>query len=233
MILRTFSRNLLKLNRQIGLSKPLDYAVCIDIECTCDTPLQIYPMEVIEIACIKLNLKPKTNDLTNDLAHCPLFHSYVRPVINPKLTLFCQDLTGILQPIVDRADTIEKVVENMMNWLKEQNLVDGNYAKKEEFAFASCGNFDLNLLSPIIKDCQFNNNQELPIYFREWINVKKMFVNHKREWPKGLYHMLELLDEKPSGRLHSAKDDCINLARVIECLHFKGCNFHVTNKVSQ
>lgn len=223
MILRTFTRNLIK---RRPLVEPINYAVCVDIECTCDNPIQIYPMEVIELACLKVDLT--TSIKTNK----EMFHSHVRPVMNPNLTLFCQDLTGILQSDVEKADTIEKVVGKLMQWLIDEKLIDEKYESKERFAFASCGNFDLKLLSPIIKDSLFNNDLELPIYFREWINVKKTFVNHKKEWPKGLYHMMELLGEEPAGRLHSAKDDCKNLARIIECLHLEGCKFHVTSKVS-
>lgn len=238
MLLRTFTRSLIRRNRGLtNRHQPVDYAVCIDIECTCDEPTQIYPMEVIELACLKLDLKKiqarKHDDgiELNSTIH-PCFHSYVRPVVNPELTLFCQELTGIMQETVNKAETIDKVVNDLLLWLKEQNLIDDNYSNTENFAFASCGNFDLNLLSPIISDCQFNNHHELPIYFREWINVKKTFVNHKGEWPKGLYHMLELLDENPIGRIHSAMDDCKNLAKVVECLQQEGCKFYVTNRIN-
>lgn len=230
MILRTFTRNMFRANRATK-SQPIDYAICIDIECTCDSPIQIHPMEVIELACLKLDLTKIQKTRNNHVDHYSTFHQYVRPVINPNLTLFCQDLTGILQSTIDNAEPVEQVVKKLMLWLKDEDLIDDNFERKRNFAFASCGNFDLNLLSPIIRDLQFNNNLELPIYFREWINVKKTFVNHKREWPKGLYHMLEMLGEKPSGRLHSAKDDCKNLARIVECLHLEGCKFNVTSKV--
>ena len=223
--------------------EPIDIALCIDIECTCDTPVQIQPMEVIEIACLQYNLSdsclnaPKRTTsavnkaTTSQFDKYPIFHTYVRPQVNPELTLFCQELTGVLQSTVDRADTMDLVVERFLDWMKQNDLIDSSYEKKKNFAFASCGNFDLSLLAPIFKHYKFNNNHELPIYFKEWINVKKTFVNHKREWPKGLYHMLEMLGEEPSGRLHSAKDDCENLARIVECLHNEGCKFHVTNKV--
>ena len=237
MILRTFTRNLLR-NSRIRKTKPVDITVCIDIECTCDSPVQIYPMEVIEIACLKLDLTKLStvngsrnkSILNTSLDKSPTFHSYVKPVINPQLTLFCQELTGVFQTTVDKSEPICSVIDKLLDWLRKQDLIDDNNDMKKQFAFASCGNFDLNVLSPIIKECKFKNDLELPIYFKEWINVKKTFVNHKREWPKGLYHMLEVLNEEPSGRLHSARDDCKNLARIIECLHADGCKFHVTSR---
>lgn len=249
MISRTFTRGLLRANSKLWTKQPIKTAVCIDIECTCDSPIQIQPMEIIEIACVKLDLMnnkggdAKTNDTnfnekdnsrnrSDATNNCPLFHSFVRPKFNPKLTLFCQDLTGITQQIVDRSDDIDHVIRQLIQWLGEQELIDNNLEKNEHFAFASCGNLDLNLLAPIIRNCNnLSNNLDLPIYFREWINVKKTFVNHRREWPKGLYHMLEMLGEEPSGMLHSAKDDCKNLARVVECLHLEGCRFYVTNRM--
>lgn len=238
MILRTFTRKILHPLRKLPL-RPIDVTVCIDIECTCDSPVQLDPMEVIEIACLKMDLTENsanieaTSNQSRENIHLndrPSFHTFVRPVINPELTLFCQELTGVFQSTVDKASTIDVAIDKLITWLQKENLVDENYAMKREFTFASCGNFDLNLLSPLVKKHRFNNDSDLPIYFKEWINVKKTFLNHKKEWPKTLYHMLEILGEEPSGRLHSAMDDCKNLARIVECLHSDGCKFHVTNR---
>lgn len=229
MILRQFSRNLLKKARTLRSNRdPVSHTVCIDIECTCDSPVQLEPMEVIEVACLRLNLTTPRDELLR-LDEFPIFHKFVKPTINPNLTDFCQDLTGIMQSTVDKAPTIDVVIQELVQWLKDERLIDSNGQKIERFAFASCGNFDLITLKSIIEDSQANNNLELPIYFKEWINVKRTFVNHKREWPKSLYHMLELLGEEPFGRLHSAKDDCMNLAKVVDLLHRDGCKFDITN----
>lgn len=237
MILRNFIRNLVRPVRIFRDRPKIDHAVCIDIECTCDSPVQIYPMEVIELACVKLDISShpdtKAAQKRSPFNESQIFHSYVRPVINPELTLFCQDLTGIMQSTVESAEPLDKVLPELIAWMREQGLIDDNYGKKKNFAFASCGNFDLQMLSPIIKDCLFNGNLEIPIYFTEWINVKKTFLNHKREWPKNLYHMMDLLNEAPEGRLHSARDDSKNLARVVERLHLEGSMFQVTNKVTK
>jgi len=210
---------------------PVNITVCIDVECTCDSPLQIHPMEIIELACVKKELIPIECESKDAAQTYSLFHSYVRPEVNPELTLFCQELTGIMQSTVDNAETIDKVTSKLLQWLKDENLVDDKYRKSKNFAFASCGNFDLKILTPPVQDNHFRSNSELPIYFKEWINVKKIFVNHKREWPRSLYHMTELLGIEPSGRLHSAKDDCLNLAKVVESLHKEGCELHVTNRI--
>lgn len=233
MLQRTFTRNLLRLNKLVDQSRLVDYAVCIDIECTCDTPVQIHPMEIIELACLKIDLNnPKTTGQKKLPSTFPQFHSFVRPVINPNLTDFCQDLTGITQQVVDKSDTIDRVVPRLLLWLEEQNLVDKHLTCREKFSFASCGNFDMKLLSPIVRDHLLDKKLQLPDYFNQWINVKKIFVNHKDQWPKSLYHMLEMLDKSPEGRPHSALDDCTNLAQVVERLNRDGCKFYPTTWIT-
>lgn len=231
MLLRSFTRNLLRLNKPVNESKFVDYAVCIDIECTCDSPVQIHPMEIIELACLKVDLTAPKSRASNVASSQASFRSFVRPVINPELTNFCLDLTGISQQIVDKSETIDKVVPRFLSWLVEQNLVDENLTSRENFSFASCGNFDMKLMTPIVRDCLANEKRELPHYFNSWINVKKIFVNHNQKWPKSLYHMLELLDEIPEGTPHSAIDDCKNLAKVVERLHKDGFKFHPTTRI--
>lgn len=224
---RNFVRGLFKFNRPIQAQiKDIDHVVCIDIECTCDSPVQINPQELIEIACMKVDLASKQPE---DQNLNQMFHRYVRPIVNPELTLFCQELTGILQETVDEAEHTHRVLKDMLNWLQKQDLIDDYYRMKRNFAMASCGNFDLQTLNPMLTE--IFNNEELPIYFKEWINVKKTFVYYKREWPSNLLNMLELLDEKPVGRLHSARDDCRNLAKVVERLHLDGCKFTVTSRL--
>lgn len=232
LIYKNFVRGLLRINRSLGKPRPIDHIVCMDIECTCDSPVQIYPMELIEIACIKLDLTSldSKNISFGSLDDRSMFHSYVRPTVNPNLTLFCQELTGIMQKTVDESETADRVIKNMIDWFQEQELIDEKFVIRKDFALASCGNFDLRALSPVLRNF-FNENGELPIYFREWINVKKTFVSHKSQWPKDLLNMLSLLGEEPSGRLHSAKDDCRNLAKVIECLHRDECKFQITSRL--
>lgn len=241
MLLRNMVRTYLRPSMIGQTWKSFDQILCLDIECTCDSPVQIHPMEIIEIACIKLDLN-KTKPFNDSIQTSHMFHSYVKPVINPELTLFCQELTGIMQSTVEKADDINIVLKNFLKWLKDSSLIDENLEKNKEFAFATCGNFDLINIYPLFEDYllkndqiknESNNHNQIPIYFKEWINVKRTFVNHKREWPKTLYNMMALLGEEPSGRLHSAKDDCRNLARVVECLHQNGCKFYVTNRMKR
>lgn len=207
--------------------KPLKQLVSIDLECTCDSPVQIYPMEIIELACIKV-------DLANLTSHEEPFHEYVRPVVNPQLTLFCTDLTGILQSVLDESDDISVVVKRLLQWMNKQNLISDDYQeKKEQFSFVSCGNYDMNCLQPALNKYYESQGKETPDFFKEWINIKKPFVQITHQWPRGLYHMLEILEESATGNLHSAIDDCKNLAKVIQVLDKRGCEFFITSRLNE
>ena len=45
------------------------------------------------------------------------FHSFVRPKLNPRLTEFCQQATGISQKQVDAAPDFIQVLESFQEWL--------------------------------------------------------------------------------------------------------------------
>ena len=51
-----------------------------------------------------------------------VFHSFVRPVINPKLSEFCKSLTGIEQETVDKAEVFQDVLIRFESWMKSHGL---------------------------------------------------------------------------------------------------------------
>jgi len=44
---------------------------------------------------------------------CDIFHTYVKPVLDPKLTPFCTELTGIQQSQVDAGVELPKALQNL------------------------------------------------------------------------------------------------------------------------
>ena len=72
-------------------SQKFEYLLVLDFEATCGP--QGYapkPQEIIEFPCALLNVK-------KGFQIEAIFHEYVRPIHNPKLTTFCTELTGITQ----------------------------------------------------------------------------------------------------------------------------------------
>ena len=92
-----------------------------------------------------------------------VFQSYVRPVINPKLSEFCKTLTGIEQEVVDKADVFEDVLKKFEAWMQKHGLgteksyvliTDGPF-DMGRFMYLQCQqsgiiNFLINLFEPLL-----------------------------------------------------------------------------------
>ena len=64
------------------------------------------------------------------------FQTYVKPTIDPVLTPFCTELTGITQEHVDGGVDITVALQNAHEFLRSEGLFSS------EFIFMSCGDFD-------------------------------------------------------------------------------------------
>ena len=190
---------------------PFDYICVYDFECQCDKNNNLPFNEIIEFPVVIVDVK------NQKIAH--EFHTYVKPVIVPKLTEFCTELTGIKQDQVDKGILIQDAMKQLHAFLESKGLF------KTEFVFASCGDFDGNQMKRESNHKQF----KVPAYLRRWINLKKVFstgeANPAFASPKtitktksvsgGMTDMLDKLGLKLEGRHHSGIDDARNLARVV------------------
>ena len=72
-------------------------------------------MEIIEFPSVlyKIDEKNKSFEYISEFA------KYVKPTIVPILTDFCTELTGIEQSTVDKADTIDIVYKQHMQWIAQ------------------------------------------------------------------------------------------------------------------
>ena len=92
-----YFRYVIDFQRQTFLHQaPFDYICVYDFECTCSNDNNLYPMnsqEIIEFPVVIIDVKQK--------AIKAVFQTYVKPVLDPQLTPFCTELTGITQEQVD------------------------------------------------------------------------------------------------------------------------------------
>lgn len=116
--------------------------------------------EVIEFPVVLLDVKTRQVKST--------FHTYVKPTLDPQLTDFCTELTGITQEQVDAGIDISQALKDLHMWLGQQGVFS------TEFVFMSCGDFDGNALAREAKAKQLY----VPNYLRRWINLKKAFPAH-------------------------------------------------------
>ena len=182
--------------------------------------------EIIEFPIVVVDVKRREIKTT--------FQTYVKPTIDPQLTEFCTELTGITQEQVDQGVTIQDAMRQVHMFLGKAGLFSS------EFIFMSCGDFDGNHLLKEAKEKEFF----VPNYFKRWINIKKAFPIHKFDASKqpydftnmntihrckptvrGMPQMLSQCGLELEGRHHSGIDDAKNLARVAINLMEDGYQF--------
>jgi inhibitor of KinA sporulation pathway (predicted exonuclease) len=148
--------------------------------------------EIIEIGAIKLN---PYGEVTGT------FNQFVKPVLNPRLSAFCQELTTIEQGAIDRAKSFTEVVEHFQDWAE---------IFEEDYLLCSWGAFDRHML---IQDCRLHRMEE--DWAEEHINLKRQYQELKKlRRPWGLKRAVEAEGFEFTGVHHRGIDDAENLAKI-------------------
>ena len=184
----------------------IHYFCVLDFESTCDDTTDIKEFrEIIEFPSVLYKINKKKGKY--ELALVSEFHEYVRPVILPKLSEFCTNLTGITQDVVDGADVFENVYQRHYDWLK---TCTGDV---DSVCFVTCGHWDLAVALPKeIADKHITNYY--PVYKR-YINIKKEFETWYNTKTGSMVSMLSKLKLPLDGRHHSGIDDTRNIAKIL------------------
>ncbi|KAH9837118.1 exonuclease RNase T and DNA polymerase III [Rhodofomes roseus] len=191
------------------MSASLRYLLILDLEATCGDDVEGVN-EIIEFPTLVYDLQEDKVQST--------FHEYVRPVVHPKLTDFCIDLTGITQDVVDAAEPFPAVWERYQKFLRDNELL----ADPASFAFLTCGNWDLRSMLPRQLDISesehgLDASGNLVAPYNRFINVKDAFRAHyKLRYQQGMAQMLRRLKMELEGRHHSGIDDCRNILRIVQ-----------------
>ncbi|KRY32399.1 conserved hypothetical protein [Trichinella spiralis] len=198
------------------LNIALENLLVLDFEATCDQPIQIEPQEIIEFPCVNFSLKE--DRIVSQ------FHSYVRPEVHPNLSSFCTNLTGIVQDMVNNQPTLTEVLTQFDGWLAEQQLLTDE--QRDKWTMVTCGSWDLNY--QLRNQCKWMGHP-VPLYFKSWINIKKIACNATGNYPKSLIAMMQSLGVEHEGRLHSGIDDVKNIVRTVQELKRRKQPFYVTD----
>ncbi len=167
--------------------------IIYDLEATCwmgRPPSMV--QEIIEIGAVRVNGYGEAEGV---------FSSFVRPVINPRLSSFCQELTSIRQEDVERARLFPNVAEDFQDWAEMWD---------EDYVLCSWGEFDQKML---INDCKLHKIDY------DWtaphINLKDQYREIKRlKQPRGLKAVVEAEGYDFVGTHHRGIDDAKNLALI-------------------
>ncbi|MFN7118993.1 MAG: exonuclease domain-containing protein [Saprospiraceae bacterium] len=167
--------------------------IIYDLEATCwmgRPPSMV--QEIIEIGAVRVNGYGEMEDV---------FSSFVRPIINPRLSGFCQELTSIRQEDVERARLFPQVIEDFQDWAEVWD---------DDYVLCSWGEFDKKML---INDCKLHRLEY------DWvdphINLKDQYREIKRlRQAKGLKAVVAAEGYEFMGTHHRGIDDAKNLALI-------------------
>ena len=168
--------------------------IVYDLEATCwqNRPPSI-PQETIEFGAFKL---------TEDGEAVRSFQAFVRPILHPRLSSFCTELTGIEQADVDRADRFDVVCDDFIEFC--------GYDDGEDYLLCSWGDFDAKQLR---RDCRLHRMGEA--WIDPHVNLKRQYKEIKRlSKPRGLARAVAATGQAWEGPQHRAIDDARNLVKV-------------------
>ncbi|XP_032069528.1 3'-5' exoribonuclease 1 [Thamnophis elegans] len=195
-----------------------NYICVIDFEATCEEKNQPeFTHEIIEFPIVLLN--------TQTLQIEDTFQQYVKPEINPQLSDFCINLTGISQELVEKADEFPKVLQCVVDWMKQKEL-----GSKYSYCILTDGSWDMSKFLNI--QCRISR-LKYPSFAKKWINIRKSYGNFYKvpRCQTKLSTMLEKLGMDYDGRPHSGLDDSKNIARIAIRMLQDGCELRVNERM--
>merc|ERR1712071_290411 len=195
-----------------------NYYVVIDFEATCElVKSSNFQHEIIEFPAVLVN--GRTCKIEDE------FRSYCRPVINPLLSEFCTDLTGITQDVVDKAPLFIDALASFEEWLSQKQL-----GTKYSFAIVTDDPWDMGKFPQ--DQCKLSQ-VEFPAYSRYWVNIRKIFANFYNTSRLPLSAMIQLIGQEFQGRAHSGLDDSRNIAAILQRVLKDGAKVIFNEKLAE
>jgi inhibitor of KinA sporulation pathway (predicted exonuclease) len=167
--------------------------IVFDLEATCWEGKPDYMVqEIIEIGALRINYYGEILDT---------FCRFVQPILNPKISYFCADLTTIEQKSIDRSKKFPEVIDDFQEWAE----ID-----YEDYVLCSWGSFDKKML---IKDCELHEIES--DWVEKHINLKRQYHEIKRlRKMRGMKFAVEKEGFDFDGIHHRGIDDAKNLAKL-------------------
>ncbi|MCC6816629.1 MAG: exonuclease domain-containing protein [Saprospiraceae bacterium] len=130
------------------------------------------------------------------------FSSFIKPVLNPSLSNYCKNLTGINQSDVEKAKIFPIVIEQILDWAEIPD---------EEYVFCAWGTKDYKLIESDARLHRIDIDWLSP-----YIDAKSQYhQNRELENKSGLYKVLKKNGFEFDGPQHRALSDASNLAKII------------------
>lgn len=164
----------------------------VDVEATCDKDHGIPRdrTEIIEIGAVLVDRETLTPSGE--------FQTFVRPMLHPRLTAFCTDLTSITQDDVRAAPTFRAAMDALERWLPGP------------VTMASWGAYDQAQFRRQARRAQLR----LP-WGVEHFNIKEAFARRMGGRPMGVGAALRRVGLSFEGTAHRGIDDARNIVRLL------------------
>lgn len=183
------------------------FLIVIDFEATCSETNDNFIHEIIEFPAVLID--------TQNMAVCNIFQRFCKPRINPILTDFCSNLTGISQEQVNKAKEFPEVFKEFEDWLSLHGL-----GSEHKFAILTDGPWDM---ARFLKTQTDISDIPFPSWAKQWINLRKAYSAFYGVGRVNLQHMLDDLGMVFEGRPHCGLDDAKNIANITVGLLKDGC----------
>jgi inhibitor of KinA sporulation pathway (predicted exonuclease) len=167
--------------------------IIFDLEATCWNGNNLgKSQEIIEIGAVRISSLGEYRGQ---------FQQFVKPKLNPNLSAYCQELTGIEQPQINRASSFEKVTDDFKHWIDHE---------LNDYVLCSWGAKDIELLQ---HDCALFEMETK--WLSPHIDLKAQFHRIKKlKRKQGLYKTIDREGFEFEGNHHRALDDSINTAKL-------------------
>jgi inhibitor of KinA sporulation pathway (predicted exonuclease) len=166
----------------------------VDLEATCAENAPTFDMETIEIGACWIAADGSVLDR---------FQSFVRPIVNPQLTPFCTQLTGITQADVDAAPLFPAAADALRAFVAKHQQASS--------VWMSWGAYDRKQFE---RDSA-RHGVAAPIALPHQ-NAKRLFAKARRIGKEvGMAKACELVGLTLAGTHHRALDDALNVARLL------------------
>jgi inhibitor of KinA sporulation pathway (predicted exonuclease) len=178
--------------------------VIFDLEASCGKEIPNGESEIIEIGAVKLNEKLEIVDE---------FQSFIRPIIHPTITYFCEELTSITQSDVDGADTFDIVFPKFYEWATDIRTSKDWFTEKPTW-FCSWGFYDKKMILSDLKKHK-HMYEAFADVFASHISIKHQhgqMIGNKRG--VGMATALNMLGLTLDGTHHRAISDARNIAKI-------------------
>lgn len=170
--------------------------IIFDLEATCynrgeKTP-DGFQNEIIEIGAVKLNQNGELIDK---------FSKFAKPLLFPKLSKFCTDLTSITQEDIDNAEPLKDILKEFIEWKGDDPLISWGFYDKSQLI----KDLLLNDLENLVGELDLHYN--LKHFYSKW-NLIKRGVGMKKALNR---EKIDLV-----GTHHRGIDDAINISKIFK-----------------